>query len=186
MFAENIRRAAAVGTAHDRDRQVREIDAGICGSDGRIVPAGDTREENVGVHRPRQPERRRDIGQIVGHNDFAGRNRQQDHAALHLGDLLVGHCRIAAGEVHGAVDEIANTGAAAFGLVVDDHAVTGAAVVLEPRRVDRIRKACPGAGQTHLLGRSTAACDGTAGEQNQQLMDLSQNTSPRDHGQGVL
>ena len=167
MFAENISRAAAVGPSHDRDRQVREIDTGVRGGDGRIVPACNAREENVGVHRPRQPERCRDTGQVVSNDDLAGRNRQEDDAAFHFGHFLVGHRRVTAGEVHGAVDEIANTGAAALGLVIDDHAVASAAVTLEPRRVDRIRKAGPGAGQAHLLGRSTTTCDNAAAQQKQ-------------------
>src|SRR5262249_4510524 len=65
------------------------------------------------------------------------RHRQELDAARDLGHLLVGHRGVTGREVHGAVDEVLDAGAAALALVVDGHALALPAISLEPHRVER-------------------------------------------------
>ena len=51
------RRAAAVGSMHDGDRQVRQRRAGVVGEDLRGAPLGDIAEQDVRVRGSRQTQR---------------------------------------------------------------------------------------------------------------------------------
>ena len=110
---------------------------------------GDLAEEDVRVDVARQLDLRY-ARQVVGQHDLARSHRQEHRALLYLSHLVVGHRRVAGGEVHDPVDEILDARAAALGLIVDGHAIRLLAEVLEPGRVERKGKAGTRSGEPHL------------------------------------
>ena len=139
--------------------------AGIRAGDLRVVPARDRAEEDPGVGLARQLELAGAPGQVVGQHDAAGRHRQQHHAVLHRGDLLVGHRRVAGAEVDQAVRELLDAGAAAERLVVDLHLRVHLVELGEPPLVERRREGRARSLQGHV-GRPDRAAERHGGERH--------------------
>ena len=154
MAGEYIGRTAAIGPPHHGDGQRRQLQAGICGLDPGIVPLGDFAKEDVGVDIPGQLQALRVAWEVVGNYDFARRHRQQDRAALHLGDFLGLHGCVTGRKVNGAVDEVQHTCATAFGLIINIGVLVFSAEVFKPRGIQRERETGPGTRQPQpLLGK---------------------------------
>jgi hypothetical protein len=76
MLGKNEGRAARIRPADDRNLQVGKLQAGIGGSDPRIIPFRYFAEKNVGVDIVWQLQLLRAARKVVGEDDFTGGDRQ--------------------------------------------------------------------------------------------------------------
>src|SRR6058998_1808486 len=136
--------ALNAGAAHHGDRRIRQRDASVQGSDGRIVPLGDLAEIDVAEH-------------VTSELDLAGLDAldvdHRHHAADHGGELqqavlaqvIVLQRHVGSTEVDRLGLDLADAGARADRLVVDLG--TGRLVVgVGPLGVDRRRERGTGTG----------------------------------------
>ena len=138
-----------VGTAHRRDRVVRQCQRGIQRLQGRIVPFGDLAKVDVGQCSAVELE-------LTGGNalDVDDRHHAPDHGGeLHqaLGlQVFVLQRHVGSAEVHGLGFDLLDASARTDGLVIDLDA-GGLVVVNRPLGIQRRRKG--GAGTGNILGQ---------------------------------
>ena len=116
----------------------------------RLSFAGDFAQEEVRDHVGRKLEVLARFGEVVGQDNCAKHGRDVQHGAGGLGERLIGHRGIARAEVHRLVQELADTAAAADGLVVDLDIGMSLVIFAEPLLVHRIGKSCSSSVQSCL------------------------------------
>ena len=152
VVSPDVGRAAAIGAVHDQDVRRRQHHAPVLGDEPWIVPLRDLPEEDVRQHRAADLQRLLQLGQAVDHDHGAHHRRDVEHRPpLRLAELLVAHRAVTRPEVDRLLAELPDTAARANRLVVDLHAGLRG-VIVEPLRVNRIRKGGACTGQVLRVG----------------------------------
>ena len=130
----------------DDDVGRREVDAGVCTAQRRVVPFLDRPQKDSGKSRRRELQVLSDSWHVVGRYDRAEHRRKVENLHFRLSKLLVGHRPVARAEIDGAGEHLPDPAAGANRLVVNLHLRVALLVLVEPFGVQRIGKGRSGAG----------------------------------------
>ena len=138
VIGEDIGRTATVGTMHDDDGLVRELDVRVGLGDRRVIPIRDLAQEDPGQRFRRELDLARYPRHVVRQNHRSQHRWEMQHLDLGIRQLLIGHRTVAGAKVHHAFGHLANTAAAADRLVVDLHIRVRFTVLAKPFLVNRV------------------------------------------------
>src|SRR5450432_360103 len=117
-----------------------KVDAFVGGGDQRIIPPGYAAQKNSGQGVGREVQSGVYAGNVVGGNGGAeDRGEMQDRGAMFVLvglELVVVHGAVGSTEIHGAVGDLLDARAGAYGLVVNLGGGVGFVILVEPFRIN--------------------------------------------------